>query len=378
MKIAYLSTFYPFRGGIAQFNARLVKHLYKFGEVRAYTFKRQYPNLLFPGKSQYVLPEDKPEVIESIQILDSINPLSYYKTAKMIKSYAPDILITKYWMPFFAPALATVLKSLKKQTFNVAIIDNISPHEKFPFARTLNKYYLKQNHLFIVMSNEVLKELIKIHPQANYVLVPHPLYENFGEKIEKSQARKSLQIDENRKVLLFFGFIREYKGLDILLQALGILPEEYHLVIAGEPYVSFEKYQKFIENLNLKEKVSLFVRYISDTEVPLFFSAADVCILPYKSATQSGIVGIAYNFDLPVIATNVGGLAEMIEPYGTGIIVKETEPKKLANAIIRFFENPREEYIKGIEKYKSKANWEYFASKIIQEYNYFKTAKKSN
>ncbi|MFN3306101.1 MAG: glycosyltransferase [Candidatus Kapaibacteriota bacterium] len=378
MRIAYLSTFYPFRGGIAQFNARLLKHLSKFGEVRAYTFKRQYPRILFPGRSQYVLPEDKPEVIESIQILDSINPISYYKTAKAIKSYAPDILITKYWMPFFAPAFATVLKSLKRQTFNVSIIDNISPHERFPFAKTLNKFYLKQNHVFIVMSNAVLRDLKKILTQTNYVLVPHPLYENFGERIEKPKARNILQISDNRKVLLFFGFIREYKGLDLLLEALAMLPEEYHLIIAGEPYVSFEKYQAMIENLNLKGRVSLFVRYISDAEVPLFFSAADVCILPYKSATQSGIVGIAYNFDLPVIATDVGGLAEMVEPFGTGIIVKEPEPKRIANAITLLFENPREEYIKGIKKYKSQANWDFFASKIIQEYNYFKAARKSN
>lgn len=378
MKIAYLSSFYPFRGGIAQFNARLVKHLSKFGEVRAYTFKRQYPQLLFPGKSQYVLPEDKPELIESIQILDSINPISYYTTAKIINSYAPEILITKYWIPFFAPSLGSVLKFLKKHTFNVAIIDNINPHEKFPFARTLNKYYLKQNHVFIAMSNVVLKELIKIHPQAHCVLVPHPLYENFGEKIEKSKARELLQIERNRKVLLFFGFIRDYKGLDLLLQALSVLPEEYCLVIAGEAYVSFEKYQDIIENLNLGARVKLFVRYISDTEVPLFFSAADVCVLPYKSATQSGIIGIAYHFDLPVIATDVGGLAEMVEPYNAGITVKEVEPKMIANAISYFFEHPSEEYIKGIKKYKSKANWEYFASKIIQEYNYYKSAKKSN
>lgn len=378
MKIAFLSTFYPFRGGIAQFNANLFRHLSKYGEVKAFTFKRQYPKLLFPGKSQYILPDDKAEVIESVQILDSINPISYYITAQRIKSFAPDILITKYWMPFFAPSLGTVLMLFKKHTFNISILDNISPHEKFPFAQILNKYYLKQNHIFIVMSNVVLKELVKIQPRAHYVFVPHPLYENFGERIEKAKARETLQIEQNRKVLLFFGFIREYKGLDILLQAFSLLPEEYYLIIAGEPYVTFERYQEMIEKLNIGQRVKLFVRYISDTEVPLFFSAADVCILPYKSATQSGIVGIAYHFDLPVIATDVGGLAEMIEPYGAGIVVKEPEPKMIANAISHFFEAPIEGYTIGIKKYKSKANWDYFASKIIQEYNYYITRKKSN
>ncbi|MCX7908681.1 MAG: glycosyltransferase [Ignavibacteria bacterium] len=372
MKIAYLSTFYPFRGGIAQFNASLLRSLSKYCEVRAFNFKRQYPKLLFPGKSQFVDKNDKVEAIETYQVLDTINPLSYFSTARKIKSYQPDIVITKYWMPFFAPSLGTVLKLLKKHTFNIAILDNVDPHEKFPFAQILNKYFIQQNHSFVVMSNKVLKDLLKIKPKANFILVQHPLYDHFGTQIEKEKARDILSLPKNRKILLFFGFIREYKGLDILLEAISLLPEEFFLVVAGESYISMDNYLEMIEKNNLQSKVKMFVRYISDNEVPLFFSAADVCVLPYKSATQSGIVGIAYHFELPVVATRVGGLHEMIEPFGTGIMVDKPDPNELAQKILQFFEHPLEKFKKGIDKYKSIANWDFLATKIIHEYNFFK------
>jgi glycosyltransferase involved in cell wall biosynthesis len=375
MRIAFLSTFYPFRGGIAQFNARLLRALSKYAEVKAFTFKRQYPNFLFPGKSQYVDSNDTADPVESLPVLDTINPFSYYGTGRKLKEFYPDIVLTKYWMPFFAPSLGTVLKMTKHFAFNISIIDNVSPHEKFPFALSLNKFFLKQNHSFVVMSNAVLQDLVQLYPKANYVLLQHPLYDHFGVKVDKIKARQILQLPVSRKVLLFFGFIREYKGLDLLLEAISLLPDDYLLVVAGESYTSFDKYQQMIEQLKVQEKVKLFVRYIADSEVPLFFSAADVCVLPYKSATQSGIVGIAYHFGLPVIATKVGGLHEMIEPYGSGVIVEKTQPLFLANAIKEFFAQPDDKFKSGIEKYKAIANWDYFASKIIEEYKYFLSKK---
>jgi len=375
MKIAYLSTFYPFRGGIAQFNARLLKALSRYAEVTAFTFKRQYPSLLFPGKSQYVQEGDNPEKVNSIPLLDTINPFSYFKTAKIIRKYNPDITITKYWMPFFAPSLGYVLWKLKQTSFNVSILDNVEPHENFPFSRTLTKFFLTQNHLLIVMSEAVEKDLLKIFPEARYIRLQHPLYDNFGNKVGKKEARIQLGLPLDKKILLFFGFIREYKGLDILLESLSLLPNEYHLVVAGEPYTNFEKYSKIIQSNNLSERICLFVRFIAEQEVPLFFSSADVCVLPYKSATQSGIVGIAYNFDLPVIASSAGGLAEMITPFGSGLVVEKCTPQNLANAIVRFFSMDRENFISGINKYKAIANWDYFAKKIIDEYNFFVSSK---
>lgn len=379
MKIAYLSTFYPFRGGIAQFNARLLQALTKFANVQAFTFKRQYPKILFPGETQFVQTQDIAEIVESIQLLDTINPFSYFSTAKEIKKYNPDIVITKYWMPFFAPSLGTVLRQLKRKAFCISILDNVNPHERFPFARLLNKFFLNQNHSFIVMSDAVRKDLLQLKPDANFINVLHPLYDNFGAKVEKDKALTKLGLPKDKKILLFFGFIREYKGLDLLMESLAILPDDYFLVVAGESYTSFDKYNELIDKLNLRNRIKLFVRYIGDDEVPLFFSSADVCVLPYKSATQSGIVGIAYHFDLPVIATRVGGLHEMIEPYGSGILVEKPEANLIANAITKFFAEPIEKFKKGIEKYKSKANWDYLASKIIEEYDYYVSRKtKSN
>ncbi|MGB9771516.1 MAG: glycosyltransferase [Candidatus Kapaibacteriota bacterium] len=379
MKIAYLSTFYPFRGGIAQFNARLLRALSKFGEVRAFNFKRQYPKLLFPGKTQYVQSQENCEIVESFPVLDSVNPLTYITTANKIKEFAPDIVVTKYWTPFFAPSIGIVLKKLKRTFFCISILDNVSPHEKFPFARQLTKFFLEQNHSFVVMSNTVQMDLLNLKPDANFINTLHPLYDHFGEKIQKERALQLLGLPSDKKILLFFGFIREYKGLDLLLEAMTLLPEDFFLVVAGEPYTSFDKYEQQIAKLNLKHRVKLFVRYIADNEVPTFFSSADVCVLPYKTATQSGIVGIAYHFNIPVIATRTGGLHEMIEPYGAGLIIDKPEPELIAKVIKKFFDEPFEKYITGIEKYKSIANWDNLAFKIIEEYNFFKSRKfKSN
>lgn len=372
MKIAYLSTFYPFRGGIAQFNARLLKSLSKFGETRAFTFKRQYPNFLFPGKSQFVQPEDNAEVVKSLQLLDTINPISYFSTARAIKSFAPEILITKFWMPFFAIPLGTVLHRLKKTTFNVAILDNVVPHERHFGDLTATKFFLRQNHLFVVMSNTVEKDLLALFPKANFIRLAHPLYDHFGKQVDKAEARRQLNLPTDKFILLFFGFIREYKGLDLLLKALAMLPDDFHLVVAGESYSSFDKYNQLIRDLQLDSRISLFVRYIPDHEVPLFFSSADLCVLPYKSATQSGIVGISYHFDLPIVATNVGSLPEMLEPFKGGLIAPSPTPEAIAQTIMEFAKNPKTQFIEGIQKYKAIANWDYFAKRLIESYRNLK------
>jgi len=373
MKIAYLSTFYPFRGGISQFNASLYREFKSEHEIKSFTFKRQYPDFLFPGTSQYVNDTDKVEKIPSQAILDTINPLTYFKTAREIKRFHPDLLIMKYWMPFFAPSLGFVANSVRKNNcFVVSILDNVIPHEKRIGDIALTKYFLKRNDAFIVMSESVKKDLLSLKPNAHFILQQHPLYDHFGSKVNSAEAKDKLGLPKDKKLLLFFGFIRSYKGLDILLQALSILPEEYHLIIAGEVYGDFKEYDKIIKNLNLKNRISLFVRYINDDEVPLFFSAADVCVQPYKSATQSGIVGISFHFDLPMIATNVGGLKEMIEPYNTGIVIEKPDLELTANAVQQYFkENKKYEFVKNIKKFKSENSWKKLASSILQLYDEF-------
>ncbi len=377
MKIAYLSTFYPYRGGIAQFNAALYRAFEKNHDVRAYTFLRQYPEIIFPGKSQMVGQGDTADPIPSIKVLDSVNPVGYYRASRKIRGFAPDLLVSKFWMPFFAPSLGYVAKSLEASgTVNISILDNVIPHEKRPGDIKLTKYYLNHNHGFIVMSETVKNDLLSLKPAAAFESHPHPLYDHFGEKPDKLSARERLGIGIDKNVLLFFGFIRDYKGLDILLEAMARLGEHYVLVIAGESYGSFDKYDEIIKKNKLGDRVVRHVRYISDGEVPDYFSAADVCVLPYKSATQSGIVGIAYHFGLPIIATDTGSLREMIEPYGTGIMVKEADPAQLKDAIEMYFSGHNEEAMaSNIMAYKDKYNWESLALTIEKLYERIKSGQ---
>lgn len=378
MKIAYLSTFYPYRGGIAQFNALLTKSLLKFAVVQPFTFKRQYPRIFFPGTTQFVEGNDKAEPINAIQVLDTINPFTYWTTAKKIKMYNPELILTKFWMPFFAPSLGSVLGFLPNQIVKISILDNIEPHEKQLGSRALIKYFLNRNDGFIVMSQEVGKQLEMFLQKPNMLYLLHPLYTHFGDKVDYLKAREKLNLPLDKKILLFFGFIRNYKGLDILLRAVSKLDNSYHLVVAGECYSSFDKYLKLINELGIQNKVSLYVRYISDNEVPLFFSAGDVCLLPYKSATQSGIIGISYHFNLPIIATDVGGLKEMIEPFGAGIVVKHSNPNLLRSAIEEYFKTDRKIYLLGIQRYKEIANWDYFSNKILEFYNTLRQSKRAS
>jgi glycosyltransferase involved in cell wall biosynthesis len=368
MKIVFLSTFYPYRGGIAQFSAHLYREAAKKHEVEAVTFTRQYPKLLFPGKTQLVSKEDTADKIPAKRWLDSINPFTYISTARKIKKLTPDLIISRYWMSFFAPSFGWILGRQEKNTIRLAILDNVIPHERRFFDDAFNRFFLNRNDGFIVMSEQVQKDLLYYLPKAKHLLIPHPVYNHFGEKLSKKDALKKLNITDSadKKVLLFFGIIRDYKGLDILLNALALLDQTYILIIAGEVYGSFEKYELIINERKIGEKVKLFNRYIDDSEVTNFFSAADVCVLPYRSATQSGITNIAYHFELPVISTNVGGLAETIHHGRTGLIAEEVNEKALVKQIKNFYEvyNPNE-FAQNINYSNQENSWENFVSKML-------------
>ncbi|MDA3906414.1 MAG: glycosyltransferase [Bacteroidales bacterium] len=367
MKIAYLSTFYPLRGGIAQFNGSLYRALEINNEVKAYTFKRQYPDFLFPGKTQYVQENDNADIIESVEILDTINPLSYYKTANAINKYNPELLLFKYWMSFFGPSLGTVARKMSPRTKIITILDNVIPHEKRVIDKPFTKYFLNQNDGFIAMSETVKDDLLSMKPKhPNVLLLNHPVYNHFGEKIAILEARKELNLNPDKKTILFFGFIRKYKGLDLLIQAFNLLDKNYQLIIAGECYGSFDPYQQLIDNSVNKDNIHVFSTYISDSEVPYFFSAADVCVLPYKSATQSGITSIAHHFDLPMIATDTGGLKETIIHNKNGLIVKEISSIALKDAIIDYFKRDlKDKFIDSIKLIKQNNSWANFGEKII-------------
>jgi D-inositol-3-phosphate glycosyltransferase len=369
MKITILSTAYPLRGGIAHFIGLLYKELKKNHDVNIITFKRQYPSFLFPGKSQ--LEDDNSlEKIPTEVKVDSINPFNWIKIGLRIKKDSPDILIYKYWMPFFGPCFGTISRFAKKnkKTKVLTICDNVIPHEKKPADISFTKYFFNAVDYFVLLSEKVRDDLFKLYPNTKSKVIPHPIYSNFGNAVGKEEAKNFLKI-KDEKIILFFGFIRGYKGLDILLEAMSILKEKLNvkLLIAGEFYSNKEKYLELIEKLKIKDSLLMFTDFIPTSNVKYYFSASDCVILPYRNATQSGIVQIAMNFRKPVIAANVGGLGEVIKENETGFIVEKENPKKLAEAIQKFYEEKKENlFVSDIEKEVNKYSWEKFVEGIFQ------------
>ncbi len=368
MQIAYLSTFYPFRGGIAQFNASLYRALQNQGHsVDAFTFTTQYPSILFPGETQFVKEGDVVDKIDAKRILNSVNPVSYFSAAKKIRKYKPDMLLMKYWMSFFGPSLGYVASKMHRNTKVISILDNVIPHERKIFDKAFTKYFLNKNHAFIAMSEKVKNDLLNFNKNAKVKIIQHPLYNHFGDIQDKTIARQKLGLHPDKKTLLFFGFIRDYKGLDLLINAFSKLDESYQLLIGGEIYGSFDKYQKLIDDNPRKKDIHSHIKYISDNEVGFYFAASDVCVLPYKSATQSGITGISYHFETPIISTNVGGLSEVIHHNKTGYLVEKTDENLIADSIMQYFKlENRNSFVENIKKLKQEMTWDNFAKAIVE------------
>lgn len=376
MKVAILSTFYPFRGGIAQFNANLLNELAKTNEVRAYTFTCQYPSFLFPGKTQYVTEEDNAVKVDALPVLNTANPFSYCRAAKIIAKWHPDVVFFRYWMSYFAPSQGMVARILRKKGIKVVtLVDNAFPHESKFFDKPFARWFFKANDALIGMSQAVLNDVATLHvtnkkrKSIPTKLMHHPLYNQFSAKVDRVEAKRHFGLDPEKKTLLFFGFIRDYKGLDLLIEAMDHLDESYQLLIAGECYGSFEKYEQLIAGRKHPENIICQNRYISDDEVTEFFSAADVCILPYRSATQSGIIAICYNFELPVIATNVGGLAESIVSPNVGLMTEQISAEAIARSVIKYFAMDRTVFIANIKKLKEELTWPNFAAQLIDFIN---------
>lgn len=371
MRIAILSCFYPFRGGIAQFNADLLTELGKGNEVRAFNFSRQYPSFLFPGKTQLVGPGDAALKVDSEAILDTANPFTWGKTARAIRKWQPDVLVMRYWMSYFAPSLGSVSRRLHKDCKRVAILDNVIPHERHFFDKPLTKYFLRSLDGGITLCKEVSNDLRALRDDLPSAVLPHPVYTHFGEKVPRREAEKKLGLLPDKRNILFFGLIREYKGLDILLEAFKHLDRNYQLIIAGEPYGSFDRYERLIEECNAPERIHVFPDYIADSEVKYYFSAADVTVLPYRSATQSGISSISNNFEVPMIVTDVGGLRETIGNRGTGIVCNESTPGCISAEIKRFFAEPllRNAFVANIKKEGERLGWAKFTDDLIDFVN---------
>ena len=368
MKIVIISAAFPLRGGIAHSAGLLYKELKKENDVEVITFSRQYPKLFFPGTSQTEV-EDQSNIIPTNVILDSINPFNWLKVSRLIISSNPDLVIFKHWMPFFAPCYGFIAKKLKKKKIKLlAVCHNIIPHEKRTGDIILSKYFLRKMDYFVLLSDQVKRDLETIIKQSKNKVLPLPIFSIFGETVSKESARKKLKLTDG-KIILFFGFIRDYKGLDTLIESLAIVKKKMDvtLIVAGEFYSDEQKYISLIEKLNLQTSVIIKKDFIPTMDVKYYFSAADVVVLPYKSATQSGIVQVAVNFEKPVIATNVGGLSEVIENGKSGFIVEKENPDKFANAIIRFYDENREnEFSANMKSLKEKYSWQNFVKGIFE------------
>jgi glycosyltransferase involved in cell wall biosynthesis len=378
MKIVIVGTAYPMRGAMAQLNAILSKYLSEDHDVEIFSFKRQYPKILFPGKSQMdTRSESITGKIETNPVIDSINPLSWRKAGEMIASKNPDLLILRYWIPFFAPAFYSICKYVKKRTGAkvLFICDNVIPHEKRPGDAFLTKLIFKIGDYFVIHSKSVESDLKKFNIHNKPVLLyPHPVYNIFGEKISKAESKKFIKnefnIDlTNIKVLLFFGYIRKYKGLDYLLKALPqiLKKEKVKLLVVGEFYEDENRYKDLIKSLGIENDVIVFSDYIPNEQVRYFFCGCDVVILPYTGATQSGITQIAYFYDKPVIAADVGGLSEVVIDNKTGFVVKPENPSAIAEAVIRYYkENKEDEFVNNVKEEKKKYEWEGFVNELVK------------
>jgi glycosyltransferase involved in cell wall biosynthesis len=362
-RIVLLGTTWPFRpGGICTFNERLARALLQEGhEVIIFTFSLQYPKFLFPGKDQYS-DQPAPEDLDIRITVNSVNPFNWLKVGLELKKLKPDLLIIRFWIPLMAPALGTIARIVRtnRHTRIITLADNIVPHEKRMGDKLLTNYFVGSSDGFVTLSHKVLDDLKKIKSSIPVLYTPHPLYDNFGASISREEALKQLNLDPQYRYLLFFGFIREYKGLDWLLTAFG-QPEfrkfPVKLLVAGEYYTSPEKYEQLIRNYHLEEHVLLHTHFISDAQVPAYFGAADLVVQPYKSATQSGVTQIAYHFEKPILVTDVGGLGEIVPTGKVGYAVTP-DPEAIAVALLDFLENERTEaFTRNIQSEKVRFSW---------------------
>lgn len=365
MKIVIIGPGHPLRGGLATFNQRLCKQFIDEGhDCCIYSFSLQYPSFMFPGTTQYSS-EPAPEGLPIYSVINSIHPLNWLQVGNELKRLRPDIIVVRYWLPLMGPALGTIVRYARKNkhTRIVAITDNVIPHEKRPFDVPFTRYFLKGCDAFITMSEKVMKDLRSFEAEKPAQQVLHPLYDNFGEPVSAEAARTHLGVSQTDKIILFFGFIRKYKGLDILLEAMKLLKDKqqqggatYKLLIAGEYYEDAKAYQEQIERLGIKDNLILRTDFIADSEVKYYLCAADVVIQPYRSATQSGVTPLAYHFEKPMIVTNVGSLPALVPNEKVGLVC-EPEPASIAGAIDRYFELGENYFIPHLRGEKKKYSW---------------------
>jgi len=374
-KIIIIGSAHPLRGGgISTFNERLAKEFKLQGnDVSIFSFSLQYPGFLFPGTSQFTT-GPAPADLDIHTRINSINPFNWLSVGNEIKNLQPDLVVVRYWLPFMGPCLGTILRIIKKNKHSriVCIADNIIPHEPKPLDSTFTRYFVKPVDAFITMSEKVMTDLKQFVPRTPAKFIAHPLYDNFGEKISKQAARIHLRIQPDDLIILFFGFIRKYKGLDILLDAMKILQStmpdtqlsRLKLLVAGEFYDNPTPYKEQIERLGIKEQLILQTSFIADDEVKYILCAADVVVQPYRTATQSGVTPLAYHFEKPMIVTNVGGLPGMVPDDKVGLVAEPTAIS-IAQKIVEYFAKGEQHFLPHLVEEKKKYNWSNMVDAIL-------------
>ena len=370
MKISLLSVAPPYRGGISEQTYHLYNQLKDNHSVNIINFKRQYPTLLFPGKTQYDKTSLKKQD-QNYRIIDSINPFSWIKAVKFIKKSSPDLIVIRFWNPFFALCHSYIIRKVKKElqgTKVVCICDNIIPHEKHFYDIPLIKKLFKHIDAFIVMSITVEEQLRDIISKPNYKKMFHPVVTNMDMPLkEESKARIGVT---GKKVILFFGLIREYKGLDILIKANKYLQEKlnnYQILICGESYQDQDIYNKLIKEHSKNNEIRWINEYIPDSEVSTYFSASDIVVLPYRHASQSGIIPLAYSYQRPVVASDIKGIQEMVANQKTGFLFEKNNPEALSESIVDFFSN-KKNYNEDIIDFRKQFSWNYFIEEVLDLY----------
>ena len=370
MKIIIVGTAYPYRGGLSAFNERLAyEFLQRSDEVEIYTFTLQYPSFLFPGKTQYS-DEPAPERLVIHRRINSINPFNWCAVGREIAKKRPDILITKYWLPFMAPCLGTIERRVRRNrhTRIVSILDNVIPHEHRIGDRLFSRYFVRSTDAFVAMSRSVLDDLGLFDTQKPRRFCPHPLYDHYGALVPKAEARQTLHLDPDARYVLFFGFIRSYKGLDLLLDAMAdqrLKDLDVRLIIAGEYYGDPKPYLEQIDRLHIADRTVQCTDFIPDSKVNNYFRACDIVAQPYKSATQSGVTQIAFHFEKPMLVTNVGGLAEIVPDGKVGYVV-EPDARQIADALVRYYQEEREnDFTEAVRLEKQKYGWDKMVEAII-------------
>ena len=363
MKIIILGTAYPFRGGLATFNERLARQLQAEGhEVEVITFTLQYPSFLFPGKTQYSS-EQAPADLHITQQVHSCNPFNWWKVGNKIRRMQPDLLISCYWMAFFAPCYGIIQRIAKRnrKTRCIGLVHNMIPHDPNLLDKLLAPFYVRHTDGFVALSESVVKDIDSLDkqtkPKASY---PHPIYDHYGAQMEKNEACQALDLDPEKQYMLFFGLVRAYKGLDLLLDAFGKVKDQLpdlRLIVAGEFYEDEEKYRAQLYFNKLNDRVIIHNDFIADADLRKYFGAADLIVQPYKSATQSGVTQVAFHFEKPMLVTNVGGLGEIVHDHKMGYAV-EPNAEAIAEAITDYYTNNRQaDYTQYLIQQKENYSW---------------------